>query len=96
MNQITNLSQLKVNLTDYFGAVFLAKSDLDWTLYALHEIKEKVKSLKEEAAKHGMHEAYFHNLEQFTGILEYTMALRSDYWKDEEMRIQKQLDGNGE
>ncbi|WP_405209618.1 hypothetical protein [Acinetobacter baumannii] len=43
-----------------------------------------------------MHEAYFHSLEQFTGILEYTMTLRSDYWEDEEMRIQKQLDGNGE
>ncbi|CAM0647354.1 hypothetical protein RQ558_11800 [Acinetobacter baumannii] len=96
MNQITNLSQLKVDLTDYFDAVCLAKNDLDWTLYTLHEIKEKVKALKEEAAKHGMHEAYFHSLEQFTGILEYTMTLRSGYWEDEEMRIQKQLDGNGE
>ncbi|HHO3503147.1 TPA: hypothetical protein ACSI0V_002515 [Acinetobacter baumannii] len=90
------MANLKVDLTDHFDAVCLAKNDLDWTLYALHEIKEKVKALKEEAAKHGMHEAYFHSLEQFTGILEYTMTLRSDYWEDEEMRIQKQLDGDGE
>ncbi|ENU1898424.1 hypothetical protein ACYQOW_003908 [Acinetobacter baumannii] len=85
-----------VDLIDLFDAVCLAKSDLDWTLYALHEIKEKVKSLKEEAAKHGMHEAYFHNLEQFTGILEYTMELRSNHWEDEEKRIQKHLDEKGE
>ncbi|MCZ6920278.1 hypothetical protein [Acinetobacter baumannii] len=37
-----------VDLIDLFDAVCLAKSDLDWTLYALHEIKEKVKALKEK------------------------------------------------
>ncbi|EHU1514736.1 TPA: hypothetical protein JI330_RS14990 [Acinetobacter baumannii] len=90
------MANLKVDLADHLDAVCLAKNDLDWTLYTIHEIKEKVKALKQEAAKHGMHEAYFHSLEQFTGILEHTMTLRSDYWGDEEMRIQKQLDGNGE
>ncbi|HCT9558643.1 TPA: hypothetical protein OVL15_001841 [Acinetobacter baumannii] len=90
------MGNLKVDLINLFDAVCLAKNDLDWTLYTLQEIKDKVKALKEEAAKHGMHEAYFHSLEQFTGILEYTMPLRSNYWEDEEMRIQKQLDGNGE
>ncbi|MGQ0914937.1 hypothetical protein ACT40M_16680 [Acinetobacter baumannii] len=90
------MGNLKVDLIDLFDAVCLAKNDLDWTLYTLQEIKDKVKALKEEAAKHGMHEAYFHSLEQFTEILEYTMTLRSNHWKGEEMRIQKQLDGNGE
>ncbi|HEM8163598.1 TPA: hypothetical protein U2M24_003581 [Acinetobacter baumannii] len=86
------MGNLKVDLIDLFDAVCLAKNDLDWTLYTLQEIKDKVKALKEEAAKHGMHEACFHSLEQFTGILEYTMTLRSNYWEDEEIRIQNQLD----
>ncbi|EHU3266955.1 hypothetical protein AYA92_RS19385 [Acinetobacter baumannii] len=90
------MANLQVDLLDLFDAACLAKSDLDWTLFAFQEIKEKVKALKGEAAKHGMHEAYFHSLEQFTGILEYTMTLRADYWEDEELRIQKQLDENGE
>lgn len=96
MNQITNLSQLEVDLIDYFDAVCLAKNDLDWTLYTLHEIKKKVKALKEEVVKHGVHEDRFRSLEQFTEILEYTMTLRSNHWEGEEMRIKKQLDGNGE
>lgn len=90
------MGNLKVDLIDLFDAVCLAKNDLDWTLYTLQEIKDKVKALKQEAAKHGMCEACFYSLEQFTGILNYTMTLRSDYWENEEMRIQKQLDGNGE
>ncbi|HCQ9761522.1 TPA: hypothetical protein OMQ84_003818 [Acinetobacter baumannii] len=90
------MGNLKVDLIDLFDAVCLAKNDLDWTLYTLQEIKDKVKALKEEAAKHGMHEAYFHSLEQFTGILEYTMTLRANYREDKEMRIQKQLDDKGE
>lgn len=96
MNQIANISQLEVDLVDHFDAVCLAKNDLNWALYAIREIEEKVKALKQEAAKHGMCEACFYSLEQFTGILNYTMTLRSDHWENEEMRIQKQLDGNGE
>lgn len=82
----------KIDIIDLFDAVCLAKNDLDWTLYILQEVKDKVKAVKEEAAKHGMHEAYFHSLEQFTGIVECTMSLRSNYWEDEEIRIQNQLD----
>ncbi|MDP7921562.1 hypothetical protein [Acinetobacter baumannii] len=90
------MGNLKVDLINLFDAVCLAKNDLDWTLYTLHEIKKKVKALKEEVVKHGVHEDRFRSLEQFTEILEYTMTLRSNHWEGEEMRIKKQLDGNGE
>lgn len=90
------MANLQIDLADHYDAVCLAKADLDWTLYAFQEIKEKVKALKVEAEKHKMSDAYFHSLEQFTSILEYTMTLRADYWEDEEKTIHKQLVENGE
>ncbi|WP_284074009.1 hypothetical protein [Acinetobacter nosocomialis] len=90
------MANLSIDLADHYDAVCLAKAELDWVLYAFSEIKEKTKSLKSEAEKHNMPDAYFDSLEQFTSILEYTMMTRSNHWEDEEKRIAEQLHKNKE